>query len=361
MYKYSEIRQIHLEITERCNAACPMCMRNINGGPQNPHISGAELSLEDCKQIFLPEFIQQLESMSMCGNLGDPIVGKHTLEVYEYFREHNKNMWLGMNTNAGARTPEWWRDLAKVIGKKGTVIFSVDGLEDTNHIYRRGVQWHKVIENMQAFVEAGGRARWDFLVFAHNEHQVEAAKQLAQKIGVERFTAKKSSRFFSSYTAELNELHETVDRKGMPANALQMPENPDFQNSSFKKTEQLKEKYGTMQQYYDQAVIDCKVAKEKNLYVTAEGFVLPCCWTAGRMYNGKIPDYRQEQIWKLLDTVGLDRVNAIENGLEYVVDKSGIMQLIEKSWSRPSCRRGKLEVCSVKCGSEFDAFKTQFE
>ncbi len=29
IYRYNEIKTVHLEITERCNASCPMCARNI--------------------------------------------------------------------------------------------------------------------------------------------------------------------------------------------------------------------------------------------------------------------------------------------------------------------------------------------
>ena len=46
-----------------------------------------------------------------------------------------------MNTNAGARDPEWWADVAKAIGRMGCVIFSVDGLEETNPLYRQNVRW----------------------------------------------------------------------------------------------------------------------------------------------------------------------------------------------------------------------------
>ena len=43
--------------------------------------------------------------------------------------------------------------------------FSVDGLEETNHLYRQGVKWEHVERNMKAFINAGGRARWDYLIF----------------------------------------------------------------------------------------------------------------------------------------------------------------------------------------------------
>ena len=78
MYRYEDIKEVHLEITQKCQAACPMCDRNMNGGDDNPHITNAELSLEDAKKMFTA-FIKQLNVMYMCGNLGDPIVAKDTL------------------------------------------------------------------------------------------------------------------------------------------------------------------------------------------------------------------------------------------------------------------------------------------
>ena len=98
MYVYKDIKQVHLEVTQRCQAACPMCDRNENGGVDNRWIDNSELSLDECKRIFTTDFIQQLDTMYMCGNLGDPIVARDTLEVLRYFREHNPNMWLSMNT-----------------------------------------------------------------------------------------------------------------------------------------------------------------------------------------------------------------------------------------------------------------------
>ena len=107
MYKYKDIRAIHLEVTQNCQAACPMCDRNMNGEGINPHINLDELSLSDCKKIFSPAFISQLKTMYMCGNLGDPIIARDTLEIFRYSRENNSNMWLSMNTNDEARDENW--------------------------------------------------------------------------------------------------------------------------------------------------------------------------------------------------------------------------------------------------------------
>ena len=50
MYNYEDIRTVHLEITQKCQAACPMCDRNENGGVDNRHIDNSELSLHDCQR-----------------------------------------------------------------------------------------------------------------------------------------------------------------------------------------------------------------------------------------------------------------------------------------------------------------------
>ena len=359
MYKYEDIRTIHLENTQNCQASCPMCDRNQNGGALNPHIDLSELSLDDCKRIFEPKFIAQLDTMYMCGNLGDPIVARDTLEIFKYFREHNKDMWLSMNTNAGAKSAEWWQELAHVFGRMGAVIFSVDGLRDTNHLYRQGVNWDNVERNMRAFIAAGGRARWDFLIFEHNQHQVDEAQALADKWGCERFITKKTGRFVTA-TSQKKESHQAVDRKGNKTAELRKPDEK-YLNKALGKQDTLLEKYGSMDAYYDVVPINCKVKKDNSLFITAEGLAMPCCWTAGRMYKWWHKDPKTEQVWDFIDAVGgKDSVNAKKVGLRAVFE-TGMFDAIEASWNTKGCANGKLKVCSMKCGVEFDPFGEQFK
>ncbi len=355
MYRYEDIKTIHLEVTQNCQASCPMCDRNMNGKGINPHINLDELSLLDCVDIFPPEFIKQLDTMYMCGNLGDPIVAKDTLEIFEYFRSHNPNMWLSMNTNAGAKNEEWWRQLAEVFGRMGAVIFSVDGLRDTNHLYRQGVVWDNVERNMRAFIDAGGRARWDYLIFEHNQHQVEEAEALATDWGCEKFMKKKTGRFITQ-DSKKKESHQAVNRKGKETQELKKPD-AKYLNKALSKQDVIINKYGTMDAYYDAAPIVCKVKKENSLFITAEGLALPCCWTAGRMYKWWHKDPKAEQIWNFIPDKG---VLDARKGLSKVFD-SGIFEDIQNSWSKPSCGDGKLKVCSMKCGAEFDPFAEQFK
>jgi MoaA/NifB/PqqE/SkfB family radical SAM enzyme len=360
MYTYNDIREVHLEVTQRCQAACPMCDRNMNGGADNPHITNAELSLEDCKKIFKPEFIRQLKTMYMCGNLGDPIIARDTLEIFKYFRENNSNMWLSMNTNAGARDEAWWEELAHVFGRMGAVIFSVDGLEDTNHLYRQGVNWNNVVRSATSFIKAGGRARWDFLIFEHNEHQVETAERLAKEYGFERFQKKKSARFVTS-TIKPKDEHQAVNRKGEETTKIAKPKETDNVNLALQKQKEIEKSYGSMKDYFNSCSINCKVAQQGSIFITAEGLLMPCCWTAGRMYKWWHSNPKVEQIWDHIDAAGGKQgINVIENDIKDVVNGK-LISSIKDSWSIDTIANGKLGVCAQKCGSEFDPFAAQFQ
>ena len=390
MYRSDEITTVHLEVTERCNASCPQCARNINGGEVNPQLHDAELSLADVKNILEPEFIKQLKRLYMCGNYGDPISAKDTLEIFEYIRSHNAKMQLSFHTNASAKTPEWWNKLPAAMGKNHYVVFSLDGLEDTNHLYRQGTVWSKIIANAQAFIAAGGRARWDFIVFGHNEHQVEEARALAGSMGFEKFNIKKSNRFFSNTKGAVKMAHQAGNRKGAATTVISMPTNPEYQNAAIKNMQEISKDKGEikldllttvaelngrtgaqrftldqskkkdMEKYWDSAEIKCKVAEEKSIYITAEGYLQPCCWTAGQMY---VWYWKSQggQIWDAINQAGLDSLDLKKHQLRDVIDGKFIQEIIPESWAKPSCAEGKLAVCAKTCGTKYDAFSEQFK
>ncbi len=378
MYDYADIKTVHLEITEKCNAACPMCARNINGGEDNPWLQNAELSLNDIITIFPTEFIKQITHMYMCGNYGDPIVAKDTLRVFKYFREVNPTIYLSMNTNGSARPKQWWKELAEIIGN-GYVIFSIDGLEDTNYLYRKNTIWEKIIENAGSFIDAGGNAHWEYIVFEHNEHQVEEARRLAEQMGFQKFQVKTSSRFFSSVSGSTKSYIKTIDRHGSEI-VIREPRGAAYDNLYTKEMSSIAEEKdiifptkkedllgklnpelfdsrSPVQQHYDSTPVTCKVKEEKSVYVSAEGILQPCCWVAGQMYNWYHTP-KGSQIWSVINEVGKDKINALNYTIEEILE-SGYFDLIEDSWSKSTCNDGKLQVCAKTCGSN-DAFAHQY-
>jgi hypothetical protein len=198
-------------------------------------------------KVFGEDQIRQLDKMFMCGNYGDPAAGKNTLEIFQEFRKINPNIVLGMNTNGAIQTTFWWYELAKILNQpQDYVVFSIDGLEYTNATYRQNVNWNKLMSNARAFVEAGGRAQWDMLVYRHNQHEVDSCEQLARDLGFIWFRAKVSRRGFTE--------------------SLQFPTG--WQPISF-----------------DTPVIDCHALKEKSVYIDAQGNLGPCCWLGARQQN----------------------------------------------------------------------------
>jgi hypothetical protein len=218
------------------------------------------LTIAHIQKHFSDRVISNLDKMFMCGVYGDPSAGKYTLDIYRWFRKLNPSITLGMNTNGAIQNTFWWHELGLMFNQpRDYVVFSIDGLEDTNANYRRGVDWRKLMVNAQAYIEAGGSAQWDMLVYHYNQHQVDECEQLARDMGFKWFRAKVSNRGFTD--------------------ALQSPLRWQSPES------------GT-------GAIQCHVLAEKSAYIDAQGRLSPCCWLGGSQSN-TITDIKQVQTtWK---------------------------------------------------------------
>ena len=74
-----EIKVLHLEPTDVCQAACPQCARETDSlfDKKSQH----HLSVDQIKDLVSLETVVGLDKMFMCGNYGDPAAGKHTLDI----------------------------------------------------------------------------------------------------------------------------------------------------------------------------------------------------------------------------------------------------------------------------------------
>lgn len=343
MYKIEDIEAVHMEISEKCNISCLMCDRNMNGGKVNPYLKNRDLPFKVIEKAFKPGLIQQLNRVTFCGNYGDPILASDLIPSLRYFRKHNEYIKLGIITSGCSRPPHWWEELAKVVT---TVRFSIDGLEDTHKVYRKGAIWSLIIKNAKTYIDAGGYAIWDYLVFGHNEHQVEEARQLSEELGFREFVVKKTGRFFSNAKLKGKDEHKGLTKPKLEQNV----------NESLKREDEIVERYGSMEKYLNQTEIKCKVLNNKEIYVSAEGIVLPCCWLAGQMYKWYLPP-KSAQVWELMDKKDLN----IHNSSIQEIFNSGIFDEIRETWFEPTVRSGKLSTCALKCGEELDQFGDQFK
>jgi MoaA/NifB/PqqE/SkfB family radical SAM enzyme len=343
MYKYSDIRTVHLEITTRCNARCPQCPRNLWGGAVNPSLPQVELSLDDCRKLFPPDFVRQLRLLYMCGDYGDPVVAADTLEVFSYLRGCSEVVALKMHTNGGARPPAWWERLART---GCAVRFAIDGMADTNHLYRRGTNWATIVENACAFIRAGGSAEWAFIAFRHNEHQIEEARRLARELGFKRFILKRTKRFLNFSKGERTSSFPVRGMDGEIEYYLEPPASPAYQIP-------LTEPWAggdDYEEYLRTTPITCRAVKERMVYVTAEGLALPCCWL-GNLYPREFAESRP-QVWSLVDGLPEKResLNALRRGLKRVVEDTFFQQRVPEHWQPAQEAGQRLKVCVKVCG-----------
>ncbi len=96
----------------------------------------------------------------------------------------------------------------------------------------------------------------------------------------------------------------------------------------------------------------------KEIYISAEGFVLPCCWLAGQMYKWYLPE-KSSEIWKIINKYG-NTINIKYQFLDNIF-KSGIFEDIKNTWNINSLSEGKLKTCALKCGKELDQFGDQYK
>lgn len=364
-FSYDKIKGMHLEITTKCNANCPMCGRNFKGKVREK-LKLVELTLDQCKKIFDINFIKQLEFISICGVYGDPINATEIIEIIDYFYSCNKNLFINLYTNGSKHSQDWWRRLAKSI-KNGYVIFGIDGIGEVHSIHRRNTSYDTVIRNAKAYIEAGGKAKWDFIVFRHNEHQVELARELSEKMGFASFEIKKTSRFFKnlyekdpaldSTFAEYGK-HPIFNSKGQIVSYLELPQAKIYRNNSEEVILRMIDKYSTLENYFDVVKIECQAIKTKGIFVSASGDVYPCCTVYQQVCYGSIYGVKDCKELNEYELSKKYEVSAFKSSIKDIVEGPFFEQL-QNSWSLPSLSKGKPKSCSRACGVELDMHAAQ--
>lgn len=267
-----EFTDIHIELTDKCQASCPMCARNYSGGAERPFVGQHDLTLEKFKTWFTPEILQGIKNFYACGNYGDPIIAQDCLEIFQYIRDSNPSIYLGIHTNGSARTTSWWESLAKTLHGSHTVTFGIDGFADSHVMYRRGTDWNKIIDNARAFINAGGYAAVDCLIFEHNEHEADEFEKHMLDIGFKYVNFKSTARFYDM------EEFAVQDKQGNFEYSLKPAQTDRFKKVALIKLEQVASNLSSWQDKVSQAKVNPKCINKKEIYIDCQGNVLPCCW-----------------------------------------------------------------------------------
>lgn len=314
---YDEIRHVHIETSTLCNARCPLCPRNLYGVNRSD-IGYREhsMTLSEFKQIFDPDFINQLDEILCNGNFGDATMNVELIDILTWACQCNPDLRIKLTSNGGARDREFWQQLAAM---SVYVIFSIDGLEDTNHLYRQDVVWNQLMRNVKTFIDAGGQAEWKMVRFAHNQHQISAMRSLAHDLGFVEFAVTDHGRDLGpafdrrgNYLHGIGDYHGSHDYKIIELEWQQKkPGRTPAQIASYqpRRADQVK----------------CGTQIDQSIYVNAVGEVFPCCFWgfATGDFSGR-DDPQFAQIRELIS-----EHNALEHGLKHAVQW---FQSVDQRW-----------------------------
>jgi len=289
------ITNLHIEPSSYCNASCPGCPRNGYGYPLKGFFKETNLHLDDFKEL-LKQF-KGVRFITYCGNHGDPMMHPDIATIVQL-----ADCYQNISTNGSIGRLETYKALAEL---NCEIIFGIDGLEDTNHLYRQGVIWSNLMQRVKTFIDAGGKATWQFIPFAHNVHQVDQARALSKQMGFTDFLYKDTGRNFMPAIGKDKKITHWI----LSADGSQQPY--DFNVEEYLA---MRQRGDTTNLLYKAETIDCEYEKGW-MYVNAEGELFPCCYHG--FGHPDRPKYTIKDFHKL-----------------------------KKTWSSNSCN----QICAESCG-----------
>lgn len=352
--------EIQIELSDYCNSKCPACARFTDGRDglvASKTVDKHNISLEDFSSWFSPEFISKnLLNLRINGQVGESTLCKDLIPIVRYLGINNPDInYMSLSSNGGTNTKKWWWRLGKEFSRmpNARVVFAVDGLEDTLQMYRVGVDFNKVMENAQAFIDAGGKAQWRMLTFKHNEHQVEDCKDLSRRMGFDWFEVRPTGGFVNDNTLKYS----------FKGNDYVL-EPPSDQSKIMKVPETL-----NPSQVECVAVIGDQGEFVNRLTIDNRGVVHPCCffsYECRRVYHkfyetgdptpelgvGRRTNMYYNSVANLLEEQGgIKSICLYHNSLEDILETSFYKNRLEESWNKKD-HNGDMSVCGFMCSKK---------
>ena len=255
---------MHVELTSRCILSCPGCPRTalidrLGSFPKQ------DLDLDQFAQFVDTDAGRAISGFLLEGNHGDPIYYPQLLDFVDRFRAHKSYVIV---TNGARRDSEFWHALASRLTDQDRIIFSIDGLPENNHVYRRNTDWDSIEQALQILQTYPVQVTWKTIVFSYNYDQLDQIRSLAESFGAD-FVSQTTSRFGDESLRPPQHLIEDF-REYKPA------------------TESVTE-------------IRPQCVKHATEYVSADGYYWPCCWVSSAFTLYKSQLWAQRDQWRIQD------------------------------------------------------------
>ena len=295
------LSQLLIEPSGFCNAKCPHCPRYTDDGFLHDYIPEEHLTIDAFKHGLNPELLVNLQLIEFAGATGDPMMNPEIEDLIGFFDFAPR---VTVDTNGSLRNKNWWEKLARFSNLQ--VVWSIDGLEDTNHLYRIGTDYNKIMENASAFISAGGNAVWKCIIFKHNEHQINEIIKISKLLG---FSGVKFLKAYDYRFQNLNNwpvmvegklMHEIAPssfNQGMISSKSKTFIQKDTLN--YKKT-----KLNTL----------CPWARNNQAYINVLGQLMPCCMMTHETTN----DYFGRTAFKELVGGNFDNISLYHYDMDHI-------------------------------------------
>ena len=256
------VNNAEIELTSYCNTACPGCLRTQmlqenHSFPIN-HLNEENL-FQKFQQLQLEGFI-----IDFYGVLGDPLMHPNILKIIKWFLDQGCE--LSISTNASLRSEAFYFELGQLSfqSQRLFLMFAVDGLKDTNPIYRVNTKFSLIKRNMKAYSKARGRGAWVFIEFDHNFHQKNLAREQVYSLNLD-FRVSRAIRnevylWPKEKTEDSNKKEFITHRKGKPHPKI------NFYKKMISKSQ------------WNPSSINCVYAHKNRFFLSSDGRVWPCCY-----------------------------------------------------------------------------------
>jgi radical SAM protein with 4Fe4S-binding SPASM domain len=260
---------ISIEPTTSCNLRCPQCPSGLREFSRPTGMLQKEVY-----QTIINEIYQTTGYITFYFQ-GEPYLNTDFLEMVKY--AHDKHIYSATSTNAHYLSQE--NAIKTVESGLDRIIISIDGIDQASYgKYRIGGKLDKVLEGTKNLVAAKKQLKsktphiiWQFIVFNHNEHQLEDIKTLSETYQVDELAIK---------TAQIYD-YETGNKL--------IPENEAF--SRYQKKEDGYE-------FKNKLLNHCWRLWSACVF-TWDGNVVPCCFDKDATYQlGNIMNLKFSQIWQ---------------------------------------------------------------
>ena len=164
----------NIDASHRCIFKCPQCVRQKTSSQAQIKRS-FDLEEEQFKKILDYYDI----GLTFCGQISDPIYHPRFLNLLKMCNGQGKAVRIA--TVGSGKSDEWWDEAYSYGLGENAWYFGVDGIDKKSEIYRVGSNFDDVWSRMKQGRDLGHAIVWQYIIFGYNEHEIDRAKEIAEK------------------------------------------------------------------------------------------------------------------------------------------------------------------------------------